>query len=69
MSWTSRRQQAESAMMMPGAVPGLVVGIVVVAAAVLVAYCHQCAEMHSKEKARHEPTIGRVVTVQVLQCH
>jgi type IV secretory pathway TrbD component len=62
----SRQQQVEPAIMMPGARRGLVAGTAAVA--VLVSYRHWCAEeMHSTEKARHEPTMECVVAVQVLQ--
>ncbi|KAG1898131.1 uncharacterized protein F5891DRAFT_982044 [Suillus fuscotomentosus] len=61
LSRMSRRQQAESAMITPEAGLGLVIDI----AAALVSHCHGCAEeIHSKEKARHEPTMGWVVIVQ-----
>lgn len=61
------KQQAESAMITHEAGLGLVIDI---AAAALVSHCHGCAEeIRSKEKARHEPTMGWVVIVQVLQYH
>jgi hypothetical protein len=52
--------QAESAVTEPR--PGLDLATDLVAAAALSVYCYQVVEeTHSREKARDEPTCGRVV--------